>query len=59
MARPEKASAGICSLRALAALFLKTRTKKKLTALPDYIDSSTVKSPGIGGHVVDVFLLSG
>lgn len=29
-----------------------------MTGLPDYIDSSTVKSPGLRGHTDYVFLLS-
>lgn len=28
-----------------------------MTGLPDYIDSSTVKSPGIRGHTAYVFAL--
>lgn len=29
-----------------------------MTGLPDYIDSSAVKSPSVRGHTHDVFLLS-
>lgn len=49
-----------------AAVFLKKKKKNKerketgeeMTGLPDYIDSSTVKSPGFRGHADYVFLLS-
>lgn len=49
----------VCSERCLQRFFFKKqKQKQKMTGLPDYIDSSTVKSPGIAGHPDYVFLLS-
>lgn len=56
--QPEKAFCRCLFALSAAAMCLHKNPKQKLTSLPDYIDSSTVKPPGIRGRTGDVFLLS-